>query len=511
LIAHRRDDRRAAYVEGRTGRTLTWSDLAACAADWAAKAEAFHLDSDLNDDAGPAGSLRVGLLVADPVAMAAMYLGALAAGVTAAPLDPNATASELAAKVKALGLAAVITGDDPISETDMAWLDRRVELWHVGPLGLSLVRARAASAPPVSGTGAALILASSGTTGEPKVIPLELTHLVHTARGVVAHHRLTPEDCGYNPLPLSHINGLVVGVLAGLVGGHRLVLERRFSVSSCWDIVADHGVTWLNFVPPIISILATRPAPPREIRSRVRFARSASAPLAVTSLEAFEARTGILVVETYGLTEAASQVTANPLTRRHRKVGSVGVPVGTELRVVGEGRHPRAAGAVGQVEIRGTSVISHYLSTAGSPAWSRPARQPDGWLPTGDLGYLDPDGYLYLVGRIDDVINRGGEKIYPREIEEVILADPAVEVAVVVARRDPILEEVPVAFVRDRGSVGPSDLVERLADRCRHHLSRHRRPVEIIISDDLPMGPNGKVRRSELRRRLNRSSECQAK
>ncbi len=511
LIAARGDDGRRAYVEGVTDRSVSWADVAERAEVWKELSGVVGAPAPSDDrtlPSRPPGAVRVGLAMSDPIEMIVAFLGAVAAGFTVTPLDPGATPSELSAKIDALGLAAVVGGDDDIASSNdeptpsgFPWVPAGIELWRAGPAGVHRI-GPAEGVEGAPGGDAALVLASSGTTGAPKLIPLTVSQLLHTARSVVSAHRLVADDSGYSPLPLWHINGLVVGVLAALVAGHRLVVERRFSASQCWDVVTEQRITWLNLVPAIISVLADQEAPPAEVTARIRFARSASAPLPLAALEAFERRTGILVIETYGMTEAASQVTANPPTEPGRRTGSVGVPFGLDLRVVDEARVPVAAGTVGQIELRGPSVISEYWMPAGSTTTSRPARAPDGWLATGDLGRLDDDGYLVLVGRADDVINRGGEKVYPREIEEVILADPAVDVAAVVGRPDPTVGEVPVAFVLDRGVVDPAELTARLTRTCERRLSRFRRPAEIIVTDAVPVGPNGKIRRGDLRRRL---------
>lgn len=293
-------------------------------------------------------------------------------------------------------------------------------------------------------------------------------------------------------------------MLASLVGGYRLVVDRRFSASGFWEVAEREAVTWVNLVPAIIAILAERPPPPAEVTRRVVFARSASAPLPVPTLERFERVTGIPVVETYGMTEAASQITANPRPPGERRPGSVGRPVGLELRVVDRDRLPVPAGDIGEVEIRGDNVVEVYWEPAGSAASQRPARADDGWLPTGDLGRADTDGYLYLVGRADDVINRGGEKVYPREVEEVLVSDERVSAAAVVGRPHPSLGEEPVAFVLARPDppVDPDELSAALGRRCEERLSRFRRPAQIVIASSLPQGTNGKIRHGELRRRL---------
>jgi oxalate---CoA ligase len=216
------------------------------------------------------------------------------------------------------------------------------------------------------------------------------------------------------------------------------------------------------------------------------------------------------VVETYGMTEAASMITANPLDGP-RKAGSAGRPAGTEVRVIGRdggSLRPCPPGTIGRVQIRGPGVISEYAE--GGPA---DAIDADGWLETGDLGHLDRDGYLFLAGRSDDVINRGGEKIYPREIEEFLLTQPGVRSAVVVAARDEVLGQRPVAYVvpaadlatgSGAGPGGPDlpdlpDLADALRAACSAALPRPKRPTEFCLVPELPVGATGKVSRRRLR------------
>jgi acyl-CoA synthetase (AMP-forming)/AMP-acid ligase II len=233
--------------------------------------------------------------------------------------------------------------------------------------------------------------------------------------------------------------------------------------------------------------------------------------LPVATSTRFEANTGIPVVETYGMTEAASQITANPVTGV-RRPGSVGLPVGVEVRVVvGESAAaerqpveppPAPGGAIGEIEIRGPSVIAAY---AGHHHGDRIDAQ--GWLRTGDLGHFDQDGYLYLDARTDDVINRGGEKVFPREIEELILADADVEGVAVVGSPDHELGQVPVAYIVLRGFEDDADIdidaaaqvAARLRDRLSAALVRSKRPVSLRVVRALPAGATGKVRRRALR------------
>ncbi|HWG72534.1 MAG TPA: AMP-binding protein [Acidimicrobiales bacterium] len=480
---------RVAFVEGATGLALSWDGVGALVERWQSIPSTTR-----------SGGCRVGLHLADPLAMAAHYLAALAAGVTVAPLNPAGTAGELVVQGVATGLSGAVTdSDDPEIRDALAGagiepLSADAPSWDLPARSWRLARR--------PGTGpAALVMTSSGTTGAPKIIPLTEVQLLHTARAVAGHLDLGPEERGYSPLPLFHINGLVVGVLAALVAGSSLVVDRRFSRSSFWSVVERERVTWLNLVPAIITLLAgagagDRPAPGAE---RVRLARSASAPLAAATRERFEVRFGVPVVETYGMTEAASQITANPVGAP--RPGSVGVPVDVDVRVVDGARRAVGPGNTGGVEIRGTSVTTTYWAPGGSDAPVPRMATAGGWLPTGDIGRLDADGYLYLVGRADDVINRGGEKVQPREIEEVLLADARVSAAVVVGRPHPTVGEEPVAYVlADAGVAGRQRLAAELARRCETALSRFKRPAEIIVADTLPAGPTGKVRRSEIRR-----------
>jgi acyl-CoA synthetase (AMP-forming)/AMP-acid ligase II len=292
----------------------------------------------------------------------------------------------------------------------------------------------------------------------------------------------------------------VVGVLATLVSGGSLVVEERFSRDRFWDVAQSFDVTWLNLVPAILANLAVPSAAGVSPGGGIRFARSASSPLSEAVRERFESAHGIGVLETYGMTEAASQITANPLRAEDRRSGSVGLPVGIELRVVDLDGDPVHDGATGVVQIRGPGVVGRYLAPGRIGA--TPACGIDGWFSTGDLGHRDRDGFVYLVGRTDDVINRGGEKVYPREIEEVLLRDRRVSEAVATARAHPSLGEQPVAYVT---TALPADaragLANDLQRSCELALSRYKRPAEIFVIDTLPVGATGKVARRRLAER----------
>jgi acyl-CoA synthetase (AMP-forming)/AMP-acid ligase II len=374
----------------------------------------------------------------------------------------------------------------------------------VGPDGPRQIREAPRGPRPGDAVAArpAALLASSGTTGDPKGVPLSERLLLAGARRVVDHHRLTPAERGYTPLPLFHVNAQVIGLLATLVGGGSLVVDSRFDRDAYWDRVAAWRPTWLNTVPAVLGALLEVPAPDGGLVQGIRFARSASAPLPPAVLERFERHTGVSVLETYGMTEAAGQICANPLETAARRLGSVGPAVGIDLEVATPDGLRAAPGELGPVRLRGDDVVAHYLELAlEGPERLRPARDARGWLSTGDLGRLDGDGFLHLAGREDDVINRGGEKFHPQEVERVLLGHPAVAAAAVVGAPHPRLGQVAVAFVTVRGHV-PASLAADLGAICSERLARYKRPVEIRVTPALPLGPTGKVRRRDLRAAL---------
>jgi oxalate---CoA ligase len=449
------------------------------------------------------GLTTIGLAIGNPVSFADAFLGAVSAGFWVAPLDPSMPVtggSGLQAVLRRLGADVVLADGPAPAGIDTAWieldrLDRLEDGWVTRP---------GATAPQRAGAGG-VVLSSSGTTGTPKVVRLGQDKLLHTAGSVASHLELGPDDRGFNPLPLFHINAEVVGLLAALVAGSSLVLDDRFHRSGFWDLMDRRSVTWINAVPAIVSRLSA-PGADETVPSAIRFIRSASAPLPVAVADRFEVGTGIPVIETYGMTEAASQITAHPLSVP-RRPGSVGLPVGVELRIVRQSDpvgSPREAPAfhIGHVEIRGASVVTGYVGDTHQDSFSA-----DGWMRTGDLGHRDADGFLYLHARTDDVINRGGEKVLPREIEEAIGADVLIASVAVVGQDDPELGQVPVAYVVLRGAEGEDDGDRRVsrpdaqeaADRVKKTLERDlvraKRPVSLYVVEAMPAGPTGKIKR----------------
>ena len=445
------------------------------------------------DAAGLPPGARIVVRLSEPVEYAAALVAIVAAGRVAVPLDPAAPDTDVARVLGVARPAAVVYRVDAAPGRDQRDLTgaatrpfdkTEFDFDVIDDHDLDPVEPR-----PQPGGG--IFLCTSGTTGTPKGILLRERQLAHVASSVVESHRLGRGDRGYCSLPLFHVNAEVVGVLATLRAGAHLALDRKFSRRGFWAMIGERGITWINAVPAIISILAIEP--PAERPAGLRFVRSASAPLPLASLQRFEQALGVPVVETYGMTEAASMITANPVDGP-RKPGSAGRPAGSEVKIELPDGESAAPDQVGRVRIRGAGVITGYDS-GGRPG----VIDADGWLDTSDLGYLDADGYLFLVGRADDVINRGGEKIYPREIEEILLAQPGVHSAAVVGAADVVLGERPVAYVVTDAAAAAAEVEAALREVCAAQLPRHKQPSEFCLVTEMPLGPTGKISRRLLK------------
>ncbi|HEY1915342.1 MAG TPA: AMP-binding protein [Streptosporangiaceae bacterium] len=465
----------AAYLENACDlNRLSYAGLARAARGWAA----------LLDEAGLPPGARVAVHLADPLSYATALVAVVAAGRVAVPLDPRAPATRHS-RVLAVARPAAAVSDAPG--------ELPAGLARLAPPADDGQDAGDEGAQPRPPGGGGIYLCTSGTTGTPKGILLAEKQLCHVAAGVARHHQLTESDRGYCSLPLFHINAEVVGLLATLYAGASLVLASKFARTGFWELIDERRITWINAVPAIIAVLAMTPAQPAP--QWVRFVRSASAPLPGAVLSQFERASGLAVLETYGMTEAASMITANPLDGP-RKPGSAGRPVGVGLRTVELSEWGALAcppGEIGRVQIRGPGVIRQYA--AGGAAGAIDA---DGWLDTGDLGYLDGDGYLFLVGRSDDVINRGGEKVYPREIEEFLLTQPGVHAVAVVGAPDPVLGACPVAYVEEQAAGPAAGLADALREACRSGLPHPLQPAMFTLVDELPRVPAGKIDRHRL-------------
>jgi len=375
-------------------------------------------------------------------------------------------------------------------------LRRTVRVIEVDPDAAELPgeeRPRGEGREPISPDSLALLMYTSGTTGTPKGVMLTHANLAANARIISAEHRLGPSDRVTAILPLYHINAFAVTMLAPLAHGGSLVMPPRFSAGKFWDMAIGFECTWLNMVPTIVSFLLEGAAPPRAALGRVRFARSASAPLPPEHLLAFQEKFGVGIIETMGFTETVAPAFSNPFEAGRRKVGSVGRPSGCEARIVDEKGADLPDGTTGEIVIRGPQVMPGYYKNEAATA---SAFFPGGWLRTGDLGRRDEDGFFFVTGRIKELIIKGGENIAPREIDEVLLRHPAVLDAAAVGIPDRHYgQEIMACVIRREGHACS---IEELASFCLEHLGRYKTPKLIRFVDELPRGPSGKVQRLKL-------------
>ena len=350
--------------------------------------------------------------------------------------------------------------------------------------------------PTIAEDDDALLMYTSGTTGKPKGCVLTHRNCVAGGEFTSAAHHLSESDRVLCALPLYHINGQIVTAVAPLVHGGTVVMPHRFSASGYWDLVAGYRCTWINVVPTIIAYLLNGASPSERglAIDQVRFCRSASAPLAPEQHVAFEQRFGIGIIETFGMTETAAPCFTNPYEPGQRKLGSPGRAFGNEAKIIdpvsGQTLGPNQPG---EMMVRGDNVMRCYYK---DPLNTVATLEPDGWLHTGDIGYLDADGFVFVTGRIKELIIKGGENIAPREIDEALLKHPAVLEAAAVGMPDPAYgQEIMAAVVLKPGAVVA---IEELRDFCFRELGGYKTPKVIRLFPELPKGPSGKVQRLKL-------------
>jgi len=339
----------------------------------------------------------------------------------------------------------------------------------------------------------ALLMYTSGTTGVPKGVMLTQANLAANAHAISTEHGLGPQDRVLAVLPLFHINAFAVTMLAPLAHGGSLAMPPRFSSAQFWAEATGLHCTWINVVPTMISYLLEGAAPSRHALQGIRFCRSASSALAPDHHRAFEAKFGIGIIETMGLTETVAPSFSNPLDPALRKVGSVGRASGGEARVVDAALQPVPDGTTGEIVIRGPHVMRGYYKNDAATA---AAFTPDGWMRTGDLGHRDGDGFFFVTGRIKELIIKGGENIAPREIDEAVGLHPAVLEAAAVGIPDRHYgQDIMVCVVLREGVPCNEDM---LREHCLATLGRYKTPKVFRFVSTLPRGPSGKVQRLKL-------------
>lgn len=360
---------------------------------------------------------------------------------------------------------------------------------------INLTDADAAPLDAISAQDDALLMYTSGTTGVPKGVVHTHASLLAGGGNAALAHELKEQDRGLCVLPLYHINGLCVTLLGSLVSGSSLVVPNRFSVSSFWDMIRRNQTSWFSVVPTQISYLLQEAENNGHDPSGLevlRFGRSASAPLSPDVQTAFEQRFNVPIIETMGLTETAAQILSNPLNGK-RKIGSPGIAFGNEVMIGDENQNEVPHGHEGEVLVRGQNVMKLYRDNEEATTASLTSAN---WLRTGDLGRMDEDGYVFITGRLKELIIKGGENIAPREIDEALYSHPDVVEAAAFPRECKQYGQKVEAGVMIR--VGSDLNVEQLYKICEDRLGKFKSPEIIHVLPELPKGPSGKIQRLKI-------------
>jgi long-chain acyl-CoA synthetase len=444
---------------------------------------------------GVAAGDHVAILLPNSPAFVAVYFGALRLGAVVVPLNTLLKNPEIEPRLAGSRSSVLVTDHARATEVRDVAAGSGAEL-----VGVDLAAAEIEAAPPadvaaVAGDDTAVVLYTSGTTGGPKGAMLTHAGLRANAESCVEAFELTDDDVLLGSAPFSHVFGMSFLQNAALLAGASVVLMARFEAAAALALMVDAGVTVFGGVPTMFNALADA-ASAADALPPLRLAHSGGAALPVETLRAFEQRLDCPVLEGYGLTEISGVATTHRIGAP-QKAGSAGVPVpGTELRIVSLDGDPVPTHEAGEVQLRGASVIREYRIDAGVV----PAVDADGWLSTGDVGYVDEDGYLFLVDRKKDMIIRGGYNVYPREVEEVLYEHPAVFEAAVIGVAHPTHGEEVVAVVVPRPGVECDP--EAVKEFVKERVAGYKYPRHVVLADELPKGPSGKI----LKRDIDRES-----
>ncbi|MDP2996346.1 MAG: acyl--CoA ligase [Bryobacterales bacterium] len=432
---------------------------------------------------------------------------AIASGMSCAPLNPAYRAEEFDFYLGDLGARALIVRRGIESAAVQAARQRGIPIVELDPCagqpaGVFSLAGPAShpSAPPTSPQpeDTAMLLHTSGTTSRPKLVPLTQANVCISAVNIARSLLLTPEDRCLNVMPLFHIHGLLGAVLSSLAAGAGVVCTPGFDAIRFFRWLDEFKPTWYTAVPTMHQAILARAERNREIVSaaRLRFVRSCSSPLLPQVMVETERVFRAPVIESYGMTEATHQMASSPLPPRERKPGSVGLAAGPEIAIMDQAGRLLPPLETGEIVIRGPSLTPGYLSNPQANA----AAFTGGWFHTGDLGRLDEEGYLYITGRLKEIINRGGEKISPREVEEALLDCPGVREALVFAMPHRSLgQEVGAAIVLRDGSATSE---REIRDFVARRLADFKVPRTVVFLPELPKGPTGKPQRIGLAQKL---------
>jgi len=452
---------------------------------------------------------RVAIVLDNGPEMAAAFV-CIAAGATAAPLNPAYRAEEFEFYLTDLNAKILVIEQGKSSPAIDVARKLRIPIVELIPTpakgagsfvlqfpsGVALKKADKLG--PAATEDIALVLHTSGTTSRPKIVPLAHRNVCASARNIRGTLALTAADRGLNIMPLFHIHGLIAGTLAPLSAGSEICYTTGFNALKFFSWMAEVRPTWYTAVPTMHQAILSRAAKNADVikANPLRFIRSSSSSLPPQVIKELEEVFGTPVIESYGMTEAAHQMASNPLPPGARKPGTVGIAAGPEVCVIDADGNPVPPGLIGEIGIRGENVTSGYENNpkANAEAFT------NGWFRTGDQGVMDADGYLTITGRLKEIINRGGEKISPREVDEVLLDHPAIQQCVTFAMpHDKLGEDVAAAVVLREGTQATDkELREFVATR----LSDFKVPRKIFILAEIPKGATGKIQRIGLAQKL---------
>jgi acyl-CoA synthetase (AMP-forming)/AMP-acid ligase II len=491
LIASGRDD--AVAIAAHEAKPLTYAGLRSV----------IHRTQRSLNELGIGRGDRVAIVLPNGPEMATAFLG-VASATASAPLNPAYRQDEFEFYLEDLNAKALIIeagSESPAIDAAERLGVALITLAPEGPAGafrlLGSEVGAAAEPGPAEPGDVALILHTSGTTSRPKIVPLTHANIWTSARNIAASLELSENDRALNVMPLFHIHGLIAGLSAPLSRGGAVFCTAGFNALKFFSEMEEAKPTWYTAVPTMHQTILTRAGRHKETITRhpMRFVRSSSSSLPPTVIGELEAAFKCPVIEAYGMTEATHQMASNPLNGT-RKPGSVGVPAGPEIAIMNEAGQLLSRGETGEVVIRGENVTAAYENNpkANGEAFV------NGWFRTGDQGVIDADGYLTLTGRLKEIINRGGEKISPREVDEALMDHPAVLQAVAFAVPHPMLgEDVGAAVVLREGLTATE---QELGAFLSERLAAFKTPRKILFLAEIPKGATGKLQRIGLAQKL---------
>jgi oxalate---CoA ligase len=451
---------------------------------------------------------RVAIVLPNGPAMASAFV-AVASGATTAPLNPAYKKEEFDFYLSDLGAKALLVERGSTSPAIDTAADLEIPVLEIvtrepaGAFELLAVRddgnaASAGTANYAEPDDIALVLHTSGTTARPKIVPLNQRNVCATAGNIRQTLALTPADRCMNVMPLFHIHGLMAAILATLGAGASVCCTPGFNALKFYAWLRQCDPTWYSAVPTMHQAILGRAKNNREIiaSSSLRLIRSSSSSLPPQVMRDLEQTFGVPVLEAYAMTEASHQMTCNPLPPQQRKPGTVGLAAGPEVAIINEQGELVPAGSIGEVVIRGANVTQGYENNEKANR----ENFTNGWFRTGDQGVMDNEGYLSITGRLKEIINRGGEKISPREVDEVLMDHPAVQQVVTFAMPDEKLgEEVAAAVVLREGCAASEQEIRQFAGS---RLANFKVPRRILFLEEIPKGATGKLQRIGLAEKL---------